>query len=115
MENIRDLKSPRMKRLHTKGYVMNAAAKNAMYEQNGLWFVPMNIHFADKVGDESRAAIEDMLSVLRSKKDIALELGTNVYQLNRSLKRWFGTSNYKKVLIKLREMETDENIKEFTK
>ena len=115
MEGFKESKSPKMKRLHTKGYVMNDAAKNAMYQENGLWFVPINIKFATSVNDDSRDDVEELLNKFVNKKRIAEKLKTNVYQLNQSLKRWYGTSKYKDVLLKLREIQADKDIEEFTK
>lgn len=115
MESFKESKNPKMKRLHTKGYVMNEAAKNAMYHENGVWYVPINIEFASSVDNDSRDEVEDLLNGFVNKKRIAEKLGTNVYQLNRALKRWYGTSKYKDVLLKLRDIEVDKDIEEFTK
>lgn len=97
--------SPRIRKIHKKGYVMNKAAKETMYEKDGLWYVPVDVKFARRIEDEERAEIEEKLMQLVNKKTIARDIGTNIYQLNRALTRWYGSYNYKDVI---RQLNTDD-------
>lgn len=94
---------------------MNQAAKEIMYEKEGLWYIPMSVKFARRIEDDERDNIEEMLSLLRNKKAIAKEIKTNIYQLNRALTRWYGSSNYKDVILALQNAKVDADIAEFTK
>lgn len=83
---------------------MNQAAVDLLTkdDKTGEWHLPMNVGYARRIEDSEREAVEKQLNNMVNKKDIAKNLGTNCYQLNRSLKRWYGTSVYKNILLKLK-------------